>query len=469
MNIIVLILQRINVPILIKDKSFAKKHKTMKQKIIIEKFGPIKKVNLEIDNYLVLIGEQATGKSTIAKLIYFFKSIRHDLISYLYNDSELEQSIDKDFIFKIRQKFSPHFFGTTRHMTLFKLKYQYGQNKFLEITLNSTNKVSVSFTDNELFTRSDESKTYGIILNICHQIQNFRNEYFGKNAALLSTRDYREIEFEKRRKIQLIENEVNTFFEDDKDTFFIPAGRSILSTLSEQLQSVDTYSLDYLMKVFLQSIQRLKSGFNQSFEEIIQEAISIGKKLPSKDSLNYSIQIINEILKGRYQIDKIGEKIYYDKDNFVKLNFASSGQQEVVWILLQIFTFLLNNDKVFLVIEEPEAHLFPVAQKKIIELISLYINQTGSQVVITTHSPYILSSFNNLIYANNIGTNKPSKVSKIINHMIWIDSRQVGAKKIINGIAEDIMDKELNLVKIEEIDTASSIINDEFDKIFNIE
>lgn len=45
------------------------------EKIIIKNFGPIEDAEIEIRKVLVLIGEQASGKSTIAKLVYFFKTI----------------------------------------------------------------------------------------------------------------------------------------------------------------------------------------------------------------------------------------------------------------------------------------------------------------------------------------------------------------------------------------------------------
>jgi predicted ATPase len=44
-------------------------------RIKIQNFGPLKNVDLEIKDLLLFIGPQASGKSTIAKLIYFFKSI----------------------------------------------------------------------------------------------------------------------------------------------------------------------------------------------------------------------------------------------------------------------------------------------------------------------------------------------------------------------------------------------------------
>ena len=55
------------------------------QKIIVKDFGPIKNVEIEIGKITLLIGEQATGKSTISQLIYFFKSLKEDFFTLLYN------------------------------------------------------------------------------------------------------------------------------------------------------------------------------------------------------------------------------------------------------------------------------------------------------------------------------------------------------------------------------------------------
>ncbi len=57
------------------------------QKIIINNFGAIQNAEIEVNKILILIGEQASGKSTIAKLIYFFKSLRDDLFSQIYQDT----------------------------------------------------------------------------------------------------------------------------------------------------------------------------------------------------------------------------------------------------------------------------------------------------------------------------------------------------------------------------------------------
>ncbi|MFN4842871.1 MAG: AAA family ATPase, partial [Dolichospermum sp.] len=95
------------------------------QKIIINNFGAIKYAEIEVKKILVLIGEQASGKSTIAKLIYFFKSLRDDLFSQIYQDTQKDYfDITSDLIFPIREKFYD-FFGSTLHLPNFEIKFYY--------------------------------------------------------------------------------------------------------------------------------------------------------------------------------------------------------------------------------------------------------------------------------------------------------------------------------------------------------
>ncbi len=61
-----------------------------------------------------------------------------------------------------------------------------------------------------------------------------------------------------------------------------------------------------------------------------------------------------------------------------------------------IFGYILDETSVFMVFEEPEAHLYPETQSDIVELIGLLANLYHNQIIIITHSPYILPPFNNL-------------------------------------------------------------------------
>lgn len=48
------------------------------------------------------------------------------------------------------------------------------------------------------------------------------------------------------------------------------------------------------------------------------------------------------MLRGDYVNESDGEKLYYSDREYVKLMYASSGQQEVLWILLLIFIRILE-------------------------------------------------------------------------------------------------------------------------------
>ena len=46
------------------------------QKLIVHNFKQITHAEIEVKDFLLLIGPQASGKSTIAKLLYFFKLLQ---------------------------------------------------------------------------------------------------------------------------------------------------------------------------------------------------------------------------------------------------------------------------------------------------------------------------------------------------------------------------------------------------------
>lgn len=109
------------------------------------------------------------------------------------------------------------------------------------------------------------------------------------------------------------------------------------------------------------------------------------------------------------------------------------GSKEAVWILNVVFYYLLNNRKSFFIIEEPESHLFPNAQKLITEFISLAKND-GNKVLLTTHSPYILGTINNMLYANRISKQVDQGVlGDIMPPSKWLDFKNLAAYYVDAG------------------------------------
>lgn len=430
------------------------------QRIEIKNFGPIKELNLDIKDFSLLIGPQASGKSTIAKTIFFFKSLNDELVKYFI------ESIDKNDFSKsigtyaksIRKKYLDYF-GASTHLDGLHLKYYYTETVWISITIETNHKY-ITPIFSKIF--SEEFNT------LVKEAINFSDSIGQRNPSLLTSKDLIQLDSDKRKFVSNIKSKCNSVFQEDRELMFIPAGRSLLATLSDQLQFINPRNLDFLMRSFLDKINIVRPIFNKSLGDIIKERRLLTQYDIDYNKTKLAEDIISKILKGKYQYDKDGEKIFFDTNRYVKLNFSSSGQQESLWILLLLFIIILEKQNVFIVIEEPEAHLFPEAQKEISNLIALMSNVENSQVIITTHSPYILASINNLILANKVGSEN-AKVADRINQNLWIRSDKVYAAVVANGQAKEIIDSELNIIQQEKIDSVSSTINHEFDFLFQFE
>ncbi|GEN76693.1 AAA family ATPase [Chryseobacterium hagamense] len=430
------------------------------QKIEIRNFGPIQNLILQLKDFSVLIGPQASGKSTIAKTIFFFKSLNDDLVKYFINSFEsgdFEKPINS-YGKIIRQKYLDYF-GPSTHLNNLYLKFYYTKDIWITITLE---------TNHNYITANFSKTLLDSIKKLVNESLKFHSSHNSRSISLLTSKDLLQKDIEKREFISNIKEKCNLIFKEDRELIFIPAGRSLLATLSDQLQYVNPRSLDFLMRTFLDKINIVRPLFNKSLNDIIKE-----RKLLTQLEIDYSKttlaeNIITKILKGKYQFDKDGEKIYYDANSYVKLNFSSSGQQESLWILLLLFIIILEKQNVFIVIEEPEAHLFPEAQKEILNLIALMSNIRNSQVIITTHSPYIIASLNNLILAKKAGNKNSKLVNNIINKHLWIDRNKIFAAKVQSGKVSEIIDSEFNIIEQDYVDMISREINSEFDALFQL-
>lgn len=118
----------------------------------------------------------------------------------------------------------------------------------------------------------------------------------------------------------------------------------------------------------------------------------------------------------------------------------------------------------------PEIGLFPIAQNN---LVAYYANLFNSLpnccLLMTTHSPYILTALNNYIYAYQVGQKNPEEVNTLIPKNLWIDPKRVSAYFVENGTVRSIMDEELQHINAEEIDRASDLTNSLHGQLLEIE
>ncbi len=154
---------------------------------------------------------------------------------------------------------------------------------------------------------------------------------------------------------------------------------------------------------------------------------------------------------------------------------ASSGIQSIVPLLLVLDFELLGGriePELSFLIEEPELSLFPIKQKKITDYLVRGINKTRYKVVITTHSPYILSALDTLILAKNTFIEHPElkdEISAIVTEDKWIDYEDISVYEVRNdGKIYSIKNDEFKSIDSNAIDSVSDIISEEFDKLTDL-
>jgi len=129
---------------------------------------------------------------------------------------------------------------------------------------------------------------------------------------------------------------------------------------------------------------------------------------------------------------------------------------------------LLTYQAIQLFIEEPEQNLFPESQSALIRRIVKTIKRANSRgrvgkssVVLTTHSPYVLSTLNVLMAASEAFETDARRTRSIISEDFILPKGAIRAYCINHeGIVEDIIDSDIYMVSGTFLDGISETVED---------
>ena len=400
-------------------------------KLEIVKFGPIENSIFDIKDVNIFIGESATGKSIITKLIYISNTFIRFIISKGTKDSNTLNTIQN-----LKESFRNSYFNIFKDTYKnFDFTYYYTDEKFVRFTHSNKSQYKVEFSD-ELKREIETAYT-----NFKKRFENLEQNNIESDSMLPSI--YGLLLFQEIKKVFTKDNYI-----------YIPAGRSFFTMLSKNIFSIieNGVEIDYIFTQFGGLFQNAKKEFE-----------NLNKKISKKDLLFIESKY-KELLKGTYAFVDDEDRIYINKDEFLPLNQISSGQQELLPALLILLSVLNSKTSTTIIFEEPEAHLFPKDQQRLVELLIYILNhtQSGNRLIITTHSPYILSVLNNLIYAGKLK-------SKSIDENLYLHFENISAYSLSNNKAKSILNKENNLIDANYIDDVSNDIANIFDKLLDEE
>lgn len=402
--------------------------------IIIKNIGPIKEVELDLNKINVFMGPQSSGKSTIAKIISYCSwyeknnilgtrpnvNFYKDLIefhnledSYFCDDSLIEYKSSNCHIIFSGKKGEP-----VSIVTKVGPKRVF-RNEKIEYIPAERNIVSVPGIG-----QYTESK---------NNVLNFLYDWF---------RAKRNKKEDNKYKLPLNSlNGVSYYYvqDEDSDKLVLENGKEIkLQHASSGLMSVTPMIMvfNYVMNE-IYSEQRTQSPF---------ETINIESKielldLPNKEILKRLISQTKKLdeAKNKLSNKKLSPEFQAELDEV--MNRYNDSQKKIV----NLIGFDSDYNYTKLIIEEPELNLFPKAQQDLIYYILEVIvrEKRDHQLVLTTHSPYVLFALNNCMMGGLVKKNIPLKERKTFaSYKSWIDPKKVSVYEIHDGTLKCIQDED---------------------------
>jgi predicted ATPase len=406
------------------------------RKLTVKNFSVIKEAELEFGKITVLIGPQSSGKSLLCKLAYFLGPILSELsATFAASDQSWEQ-----FIEHAKNQFMQWFPPYAWRNSTFSIRYEEG---LYGVSVNASEAVGENTVELRL-------------------TEDFREFYEKRDSSIPTS----EVSFRRWNFLYAL----NIFQGRAKveNSVYVPAGRSFFSNLNSLFEIFKNEKLDPLLKEFAANLDWANTPAGMPLSALKHEILS-------------AIEVIQG---GRFLL-KDGSAMFEDRKGVqLPLGMVSSGTQELV-PLFRILSKLIRgsiattgsngperNREHFLIVEEPEAHIFPNTQNELLKVFSQLSNEPyfSFSWVITTHSPYILSSFNDLIEAGRLGAKEELKteVNAVIEEKYWVKPGDFKAYCIHDGKLESIMDVETGLINGEYLDAISNKIGSDFDALLRI-
>jgi hypothetical protein len=414
------------------------------ERLIIENFKGISHLELEVKPFTVMIGPQSVGKSVTAKLLYYFKTLPREMFI-----AAVKKNPDDSPEGRLMERFVKLLPPPNRMAGKSSVRYSIGEATFSLV--NDGDDDSSWEIELPLFFEREYLRIKAQYLDLAKQEQEM-----GSFADLSSLRTSLQVGFVKKLEESLGEKSAIP-------VWFIPAGRSFYAQIERDFVSFfESANLDPFVGLYGQFLPFLKEPQFHS-----------ARRWKSAELVG---TLTERLLSGKYERE--GQKDFINVEDGRKLPTAlwSSGQQESLPLVLHMQRWIegsLQPDQhIAVFIEEPEAHLFPESQRLMMELIALAFNSApkGTNIFITTHSPYVLSTLNVLLKAGQLFQQNPDSANRIriartVPELEALAPGSVGAYYMDRKECRSIMDAETGLIDGSAIDDVSGELAEQFDAL----
>lgn len=381
-------------------------------RIKIHNFGPIKDIDIELSKLMVFIGPQGVGKSTFAKLLTILSDVY-----WWANICKNNNPLSEFKKMRIEKYFAPD--------TI--IEY-YGRDD-----------VNIAY-HNGNFNITIDGKTEDEAYDLCKMLIGVST---ADNLINLGY-DIKDAQIEKSI------NDNRSFLRANlRYACYIPAERNLAGAVSSSLASIvlSQIPLPNTLMEYLSLYERAKNHFST------YDASFLGVKYDKSNGTD-CISVLD------------------DEKKHISLEECSSGIQSALPMLM--VTDFAREERCFdtYVVEEPEQNLFPTNQREVLnKLISVANSDECSHMVVTTHSPYLLSALNVSMLADKLSNTDRSKdeVNDIVAPQFRMNSDNVSVFSLGGETyCESIKDNRTGLVSVNYLDVVSDAISGNFNKLYQL-
>jgi hypothetical protein len=419
------------------------------RKLTVKNFSVIKEAELEFGKITVLIGPQASGKSLLCRLAFFFQQVVVENAEASIKASEnLEQ-----FRERVNNAFFRWFGAGPLHVPVSEIGYSDG--------LYSIWVMHERISEMSTYLRFDLSSG----IQECYQlVLNKLNSERLRRESLPNPKFFAE---EIRDRLSRLRGQ------DTPDVYsYIPSTRSFFLSIHQAIFGTAGRLDDIPL--------RFSQDFNYGFESTIHQT---GRDHPLTQWINSESE---RLLKGK--VIAAGSDFHFKTTDGreLMLSVLSSGTQELLPLITCLREFVAASSAIVKIpdlphvshkrlffLEEPESNVFPSTQYDLVRIFARLANEPplDAHWVITTHSPYILTAFNNLIEAGQVARDHPNlrdEVAKVIPEQYWIKEGDFKAYAIEDGVLKSIVAEDTGLVSANYLDQVSETIGAEFDELLRL-
>lgn len=407
----------------------------MRTKIKVNKFAKIESADVYLDEFLLFVGDNNSGKTLLMELIYGIV----ELIRKWKADYSNVKIVETEYVKYIR--FAKEWYKDVESKINLYLKEN--KEKFLVDNFNNMiplERVSIEF---------EEYEDFFYIATISSKVSLEKQYPNGE----------REIIFEDLEVVDDIENslahrvlvDIIGMNEDEKQ-LFVPAARA---------------GLQMLYRYMFAETTSINAGLPLPIAEYLDFIQTYTKKANLDQEESNLIEFVEEqLLNGKLDYEK-GQFVYKEKDSIIPLNYASSMIHE----LSVLSTILMSNKKMgYIYYDEVENSVHPLLQGGVARALVRFCN-LGKKMMISTHSDTMAGKLNNIILLSKIKNvaERNKKIGKIglTNKDMLDNTKNVGVYEFIKTKDDKVKVVELEFMPYPRIGYEFGRFNENIDQLYD--